>query len=430
MMRLTFLMLLGNAIFYLIQAVSCCRILTRRFSWPVMVLGFAVGYLLFVTPAIPFPETGMIRGVIALVSFPLVDMVLFRDKWYRCLFCGVAAVLIMSAADMISAAVLLTPEQLRQGLTFQPIPVQLTSYAIFLSASAFFLWMFTLLMNRYKYRLSGREWALYLLFPVSQCLLLYGWMMLCRLDFSANRMWILLAGLITCVAADAALFTAVRGMAQRVELQAENDLLAQQIDRQKEHYAAITAQYENIRRIRHDIANHLYTMDLLLKEGRYAQAQDYFAEVSQVSRYKSDLGSCENPVEDAFLYARAEDLKAQGFDVEFRVAVPAECGIRNADMVVAFGNLLDNAAEACRNAGEKRIALSAGMEREYLHIREQNPAPVGPVSHDRRIPELERGIGHHILRELAGKYDGSFTFEAKDGEFRADLFLKERGVTA
>ena len=92
MMRLTFLMLFGNAIFYLIQAVSCCRILTRRFSWPVMVLGFAVGYLLFVLPAIPFPETGMIRGMIALVSFPLVDMVLFRDKWYRCLFCGVAAV--------------------------------------------------------------------------------------------------------------------------------------------------------------------------------------------------------------------------------------------------------------------------------------------------------------------------------------------------
>ena len=316
MMRLTFLMLFGNAIFYLIQAVSCCRILTRRFSWPVMVPGFAVGYLLFVLPAIPFPETGMIRGMIALVSFPLVDMVLFRDKWYRCLFCGVAAVLIMSAADLISAAVLLTPEQLRQGLTFQPIPVQLTSYAIFLSASAFFLWMFTLLMNRYKYRLSGREWTLYLLFPVSQCLLLYGWMMLCRLDFSANRMWILLAGLVTCVAADAALFTAVRGMAQRVELQAENDLLAQQIDHQKEHYAAITAQYENIRRIRHDIANHLYTMDLLLKEGQYAKAQDYFAEVSQVSRYKSDLGSCENPVVDTFLYARAEDLKAQGYLTE------------------------------------------------------------------------------------------------------------------
>ena len=424
MMRLTFLMLFGNAIFYLIQAVSCCRILTRRFSWPVMVPGFAVGYLLFVLPAIPFPETGMIRGMIALVSFPLVDMVLFRDKWYRCLFCGVAAVLIMSAADMISAAVLLTPEQLRQGLTFQPIPVQLTSYAIFLSASAFFLWMFTLLMNRYKYRLSGREWTLYLLFPVSQCLLLYGWMMLCRLDFSANRMWILLAGLVTCVAADAALFTAVRGMAQRVELQAENDLLAQQIDHQKEHYAAITAQYENIRRIRHDIANHLYTMDLLLKEGQYAKAQDYFAEVSQVSRYKSDLGSCENPVVDTFLYARAEDLKAQGFDVEFQVAVPAECGIRNADMVVVFGNLLDNSVEACGQVASPFIRLEAGLRKDYLVVTETNPAPADDTRKKRRIPQLERGIGLHILTDLAGRYHGSCTQEVRDRQFTVSIALQ------
>lgn len=58
MMRLTFLMLFGNAIFYLIQAVSCCRILTRRFSWPVMVLGFAVGYLLFVLPRSRFRRRG------------------------------------------------------------------------------------------------------------------------------------------------------------------------------------------------------------------------------------------------------------------------------------------------------------------------------------------------------------------------------------
>ncbi len=58
-----------------------------------MVLGFAVGYLLFVPRRSRFRRQGMIRGMIALVSFPLVDMVLFRDKWYRCLFCGVAAVL-------------------------------------------------------------------------------------------------------------------------------------------------------------------------------------------------------------------------------------------------------------------------------------------------------------------------------------------------
>ncbi len=123
------------------------------------------------------------------------------------------------------------PEQLRQGADLSAHSGAADVYAIFPVGVGVFLWMFTLLMNRYKYRLSGRGVGSVPAVSVSQCLLLYGWMMLCRLDFSANRMWILLAGLVTCVAADAALFTAVRGMAQRVELQAENDLLAQQIDR-------------------------------------------------------------------------------------------------------------------------------------------------------------------------------------------------------
>ncbi|MFQ9053581.1 MAG: hypothetical protein ACLR5H_10930 [Oscillospiraceae bacterium] len=73
------------------------------------------------------------------------------------------------------------------------------------------------------------------------------------------------------------------------------------------------------------------------------------------------------------------------------------------------GNLLDNAAEALpgmpgRSESPSPLAWSGNI----LHIREQNPAPVGPVSHDRRTPDGERGI-NHILRELAERYDGSFT---------------------
>ncbi|MGN0117020.1 MAG: hypothetical protein ACI39M_05975, partial [Streptomyces albidoflavus] len=71
------------------------------------------------------------------------------------------------------------------------------------------------------------------------------------------RVLVMLLCLAVCVVADAALFAAIRGMAQRSELKAKNDLLARQIDLQKKHYSAITAQYENIRRIRHDISRHL-----------------------------------------------------------------------------------------------------------------------------------------------------------------------------
>ncbi len=56
----------------------------------------------------------------------------------------------------------------------------------------------------------------------------------------------------------------------------------------------------------------------------------------------------------------------------------------------------------------------------------ENPMPAEEgAAKARRIPELERGVGLHILRELAVKYDGSFTAGAQDGVFSAKLLLKE-----
>ena len=92
-------------------------------------------------------------------------------------------------------------------------------------------------------------------------------------------------------------------------------------------------------------------------------------------------------------------------------------------MVVAFGNLLDNAAEACRDAGEKRLSLSARMDRGFLCIEVRNPAPAAPARHS-RIPELERGIGSHILRALAETYEGSYALTPSGGECTASLLLK------
>ena len=359
MMRLTPLSLAANTVFFLILAVMYCRVLTRRFSWPFTLLGLTVGYLLYIIPTKFMPYADAERMLFGLVTFPLTPIVLFRDKWYKSLLCAFAGLVAMAGSDLLSVSWLLTPEQLRQGLTFQPIPVQLAVYAIFLSTDGLLMFLFTLLMNRYQNRLSGREWALYLAFPASQYLLIYGWVIFLRTDFILRRVLMLLA-LAICTAADALLFTAIRGMAQRSELKARNDLLARQIDRQNEHYAALTAQYENLRRIRHDISSHLYTMQLLLQEGQYDEAAAYSAEVT----------------------------------------------------------------EACRDAGEKRLSLSARMDRGFLCIEVRNPAPAAPARHSRRIPELERGIGSHILRALAETYEGSYALTPSGGECTASLLLK------
>ena len=118
--------------------------------------------------------------------------------------------------------------------------------------------------------------------------------------------------MLVCIAADAFLYLAVRGMAQRSALKAKNDLLSAQIDRQKEHYAALTAQYANIRRMRHDIAKHLDTMQALLQSGQYQAAAAYSNEVSAQAQVQAHLGICENPIVDAYLFSRSQELERQG----------------------------------------------------------------------------------------------------------------------
>lgn len=85
MTRLTPLVLIGNTIFYFIMAATYCRILKRRFSWPVTLFGFLIGFLAYILPTQFMPYADIERVLFALVIVPMTPIVLFRDKWYKSL---------------------------------------------------------------------------------------------------------------------------------------------------------------------------------------------------------------------------------------------------------------------------------------------------------------------------------------------------------
>lgn len=413
-----------NALLFAMWAVTFCCTLTRRFSMPVTILGFVVQYLIWLIPPYFMENGSILRAVYPLFGFVLPLFLFFRDKWHRILFVSISCIVFMYFSDLLPSAIIFTPEQMREGLALQPLPQRLVAYALCVSLDAFLLWLLVLFMNRYKNRLHGSEWVLYLLFPVSQYLLLFGWLRVCLSEMTFPRAGYVIAAVLVCAAADAALYLAVRGMAQRSELKARNDVLSAQIDRQKEHYTAITAQYENIRRMRHDIAKHLYTMQALLHAERYQDAAAYLNEVSAQAQVQERLGVCENPIVDAYLFSRSQELETQGYRVQLRVQLPEAVGISNSDLIIAFANLLDNAAEACRACDDRTIRLTAAVSKGFLTIETENACRAQPQAKKRRIPELERGIGFSIFQELARKYDGSFSYHTENGRFTASLILK------
>ena len=212
---------------------------------------------------------------------------------------------------------------------------------------------------------------------------------------------------------------------RKAELEATNRMLEKQLNMQLSHYTALTSQYEANRRIRHDILHHVNTIQYLLANGQQQEATEYAGQFLAENQRSSQLGQCDNPVVDAFLYGRVQEAEAQGITVETRIILPAELPVSNTDLVIVFGNLMDNAVEACANVENPTIQLDAHIEKGYLVITESNPAAREAETHkQRRIPELERGVGMHILESVAEKHQGSCMSETKDGSYCVSVFLK------
>ena len=202
-------------------------------------------------------------------------------------------------------------------------------------------------------------------------------------------------------------------------------MLEQQAASQKEQYAALAEHYDEMRRLRHDIDNHLYTIRSLLADGKLSDASQYADALSgSFSALSPGLELCENTVAASYLLHKKKELAARSVTLSCSAALPAGLRFPAPDLICVLGNLLDNAAEACAGLEGAEIALNAAFSDPYLSIRVDNPCRPQPVDKGRRIPELSRGIGTEILRRYADKYDGSYVCEAAEGRFLASLVLR------
>ena len=297
---------------------------------------------------------------------------------------------------------------------------------VFLLFLALVLLVVSLPFLRARNNLSGRQLLVFSAFPITQ--------MVCEaslvtLMFTPPRYEYIPMQLIMSVlflVSDILLYRTMVRTEQRVQLEVENALLESQLDAQLAHYRDLTAQYEQIRAMRHDIAHHLNTIHALLQAGNLQAASEYSEQLLPAQTYSSRLGACRNPVVDAFLYTWVQDAQARGVPVRADVSLPVELPVSNTDLIVAFGNLLDNALEACAGIPDAAITLRAHMDKGYLVIQESNPVrPRQPQGKKpRRIPELERGVGFRVLGSLAEKYDGSFRHTSEDGVYTVTLLLR------
>lgn len=392
--------------------------------WVTVLLAALIGAA-YMAATLLLTTVGQLRALMFPVCSLAMAFLLFRGTPGRKLL-AVAAELAGSLLMELMFTPLMIDLNMNDDISVWADPRALIYGVTFLPVLGLGLMLISFIFTRSKNNLSGRQLLVFSAFPITQ--------MVCEaslvtLMFTPPRyeyipMQLIVSALF--LVTDILLYRTMVHTEQRVQLEVENQLLEKQLDAQLAHYSDLTAQYEQIRAMRHDISHHLNTINALLQEGNLKAATEYSEQLLPMQTDISRLGKCQNPVVDAFLYTRVQDAQTRGVPVQADVSLPVELPVPNTDLIVAFGNLLDNALEACSGIPDAQITLRAHMDKGYLVIQESNPVrarqPQGKKP--RRIPELERGVGFRVLGGLAAKYDGSFRHACENDTYTVTLLLR------
>lgn len=396
-----------------------------RFLWPAeCVLCAIAGYL----DAYPFADYAFLRSMSFFVFFGIPVLVFYRGKLSR-----KAALIILILGTMVlteTALSLIDPARiLRVSRRDYSSPEFILFYAVYLFCQAILILAVVFLFQRFEKGsgryISGKDMFLFLLFPTNQYILLTGWYLNYVEDLSPSQLITLFVVLLFCIASDIILFRMVLRISDNARLKAEKELMARQITAKNEYYQVLADNYRDMSRMRHDIANHVYTVRVLLEDGKRAEALRYAEEIQREDAVKTVFSDCRNSVLRSFLQHRISSLTAAGISVSADVALPAQSGISDVDLIIAFGNLLDNASEASSKTQSPSIQLRAILSNHCLNVECINPCLPNSGKKERRIAYLDRGIGSAILKELARKYDGSFQINIEKNVCSSTLFLKE-----
>lgn len=210
--------------------------------------------------------------------------------------------------------------------------------------------------------------------------------------------------------------------------QEERRQLTRQVAIQQAHYRSLTEKIDETVRMRHDERHHMQILRSCLEQQQYEQMKEYLSAYEDSYELGSQTVLCRNLVIDAILQYY-QGLCSQ-YQISFSVdaPLPAELPISDIDLSILFGNLLENAFDACSEIkdGSSCIRLKAGWQNGKLFLRIENPYenPIRMRQEKYLSTKHEGyGIGTESVRALAERYHGQIKFDVTDQVFRVSVIL-------
>ncbi|MGN0701523.1 MAG: sensor histidine kinase [Oscillospiraceae bacterium] len=188
---------------------------------------------------------------------------------------------------------------------------------------------------------------------------------------------------------------------------------------------------QRLRKVRHDIKNHLMSVSALIDRGECEKARELLSEISNTAdRLQPSLSqSTGNSLIDAVITYKAAVSEIRKIPFEYSLELLPEIRIDLSDISSVISNLLDNALEAAEKTKDPYVEIRVFMYKDYLTIFVKNRFDYVPKVPSGLLPTTKKdnenhGLGMTIVSEICERYSGVFRYSAKGAWFSASAMMK------
>lgn len=222
---------------------------------------------------------------------------------------------------------------------------------------------------------------------------------------------------------------------EKQEEMRQNELLSNQIENMKQHISEVEKLYRDIRGIRHDMGNHIMTLEALYASGEHEAADEYMEELKcKLTDTNNEIRSG-NPVTDVILLERrreAEEKKIE-FICDFHYPNKGQLQINAFDISVILNNALDNAIKAAysvqQSKGKAKITITTYTKNSIYILKIENSFEGSPNIHNSGQTPLtnkqkdQHGYGLRNIKKVAQKYCGDIYIDYNESTFKLSVML-------
>ncbi|HEX3037611.1 MAG TPA: GHKL domain-containing protein [Oscillospiraceae bacterium] len=386
---------------------------------------FAYFAFSIVLSAVNFANNPLLNFLTAMIFVGVIGYFLYTDGPIG-LLCNELFTLCLALCEVISAtAVSLV------YMHFFPSDLKSPYYQFLIDVVALIIiitvyHIFIILLNKIHIKMLSRlQYLFFLLFPVFSIVNIFTLM-----AFSVQTpmaVALILVTVIITIGLNLFIAYLFEFISKSNELENQLNLFQQQASIQYDYYNNLEKEYQQMRKMRHDVRNHLQMLEKLYQSNEKQMADQYAKNIYEMMDTLRQKKYCDNTMLNIIMNDKTRIAELNQIQFDCNIGNINVDFIAPIDLTTIFANLLDNAVEGCKKLdGNRFIKLLAEPFHDFININISNSFSGDVVKKGDRYLSTKaahEGIGIPNVIQKVEKYGGNLMIHTDQNVFTVNIVI-------